>query len=577
MLQRGVVRKNGHGLPEPTTGGFAITYDLTATGKRYAVRLFHRHSPDLEGRYRAISVALEKIQSDYFVKFVFQPAGVRVAGESFPLVKMDWIKGETLGAFLEKNHSNTSAVETVRKDIQKAGAFLASRGIAHGDLQTGNLLVEGQKIRLIDYDGMYVPSMPFQQASELGHRHFQHPLRKERHFDATLDKFSLILIDFSLEVIMVKPEFYSTYATTGENIIFTCNDLIDPYNSDVIKELRALPEFRAKAERFSALCQTPFHKIPIFSDFNSGKWTPATTVVTSKPPGGAHVAYRGAFEVVDATNFEAVRKKTGDKVEMIGKIVEVTKKFTKHKRPYIFINFGDWKKSIAKITIWSAGIAQLAKCPDDSWVGRWVSVSGLVGPSYTNPQHGYTHTGITISAPGQMHLISEKEALYRLGRPKRKTNVTPKRTSNEGLLIDINKRGGTSSTPIYLKPRVVTTQTLPQKPITTNQGLLNQLSQATSQPSPSGSGTGTRQKPQQRSQCFVATACFNDPSHVDVETLRHFRDRVLVRCHAGRLFIAFYYRFGKNWAKWLDCHPSAKTPIRLSLHCLASLLRKVGL
>lgn len=587
-LQQGAVRLNGLGLPEPTTGGFAITYELTAAGKRYAVRLFHKDSPDLEGRYRAISSTLEKLRSDYFVEFKFQPTGIKVGSDSFPLVKMDWIKGETLGSFLEKNYANTSTVDSIRKDLQGAGSFLAANGIAHGDFQTGNILVVGSKIRLIDYDGMFVPSIASKQSSELGHRHFQHPLRDAKHFDATLDRFSLILIDLSLEAILEQPKLYSKFATTGENILFTRNDLIDPGGSAILRELRAIPRLKAKAERFSALCLTPFEHIPSFADFNSGAWVPSVIVPPPKPAAQVFVSYQGAFDVVDASDYEAVRRKVGDKVEMIGCVVEVKGDVTRGGRlrggkTYIFVNFGNWRGKMAKITLWHDGIGQLTKVPDSSWTGKWVSVTGLVDAPYTSHRYHYTHVGITVSGPGQMHLIAEDEAQYRLGRKKRQSNggqASDTTASNRDILREIGS-GVRPSSPGRASQAGSVPRVLPQpKPLSQNERILQQISRSSggSTPAPTGStNKPTSAKPQEKSQCFVATACFNDAGHVDVETFRLFRDQILTHHHSGRWFIAFYYQYGQGWARWLDRNTVWKPPIRFGLGCLALALRKLAL
>jgi thiamine kinase-like enzyme len=39
------------------------------------------------------------------------------------------------------------------------GRALNRAGVAHGDLQHGNILVANGKPKLIDYDGMYVPAL----------------------------------------------------------------------------------------------------------------------------------------------------------------------------------------------------------------------------------------------------------------------------------------------------------------------------------------------------------------------------------------------------------------------------------
>jgi hypothetical protein len=87
-------------------------------------------------------------------------------------------------------------------------------------------------------------------------------------------------------------------------------------------------------------------------------------------------------------------------------------------KPYIFVNFGYWRGNIVKLTIWSEGLAQLSDWPDDRWVGRWVSVVGLVDAPYSGKHYDfhYTHVGITIDNPQQINVIAEIEASFRLGQ-----------------------------------------------------------------------------------------------------------------------------------------------------------------
>ncbi len=40
--------------------------------------------------------------------------------------------------------------------------------------------------------------------------------------------------------------------------------------------------------------------------------------------------------------------------------------------------------------------------------------------------------------------------------------------------------------------------------------------------------------------CYIATACYGDAGHPDVQTLRTFRDRTLLRSAWGRAFTSFY-------------------------------------
>ena len=58
-----------------------------------------------------------------------------------------------------------------------------------------------------------------------------------------------------------------------------------------------------------------------------------------------------------------------------------------------------------------------------------------------------------------------------------------------------------------------------------------------------------RSSSQSDGSCFVATAAYRDPSHVDVVFLRLFRDRWLAERRWGRGFISFYWWFGPKAAK----------------------------
>jgi hypothetical protein len=115
-------------------------------------------------------------------------------------------------------------------------------------------------------------------------------------------------------------------------------------------------------------------------------------------------------------------QRVGQRIELIGRIQAVKHGVGKRGRgrgkPYVFVNFGNWLGNIVKLTIWSEGLAQLRELPDDGWIGRWISVTGLVDAPYSGKHFGrqYTHVGITIESPQQINVITEREAKFRLGQ-----------------------------------------------------------------------------------------------------------------------------------------------------------------
>jgi len=67
--------------------------------------------------------------------------------------------------------------------------------MAHGDIQNGNIMMSPSGVKLIDYDGMFVPGMTPGNGSEVGHKHFQHPTRASGDFGPKMDRFSFIALD----------------------------------------------------------------------------------------------------------------------------------------------------------------------------------------------------------------------------------------------------------------------------------------------------------------------------------------------------------------------------------------------
>ena len=424
-LQQGSVRTNGLGLPQPLSGGFALTYRVDSNRRRHAVRVFHKDSPGLEERYARISAALRSNGNPYFVPFEYQPRGIRVQGGLYPLVKMEWVEGATLGSFLEAHFANASRITRLRESFRALGRTLRAQGIAHGDLQNGNVILRDDSLVLVDYDGMYVAGMRAEDGSELGHRHFQHPTRRPVDFGATLDRFSLILIDLSLTAIAMRPELFTSFSTTGENLLFTATDLRAPGQSALFKELGSMRELRPFVEAFAALCTARAGEVPTLEDFLAGRGLPSRPVASPARP-LERPRYDASIPVIDATDFPAATCHVGDRVEVIGCITDVKVALTrKRRREYAFVNFGNWRGQIVKLNIWPSGLTNLSTRPDKSWVGRWVSVSGLMDPPYSSPLYGYTHLSVTVEDQSQLHFLDEREARYRLGAAQRHGSPGP--------------------------------------------------------------------------------------------------------------------------------------------------------
>ena len=511
-LQRGSVQTTNMGLPFALSGGFALTYTISTASKKYAVRCFHREVPKIQEKYAAISQCLRSLNSQYFVEFTFLDKGIRVNGSAYPIVRMDWVEGDTLGVYLDKNAKKQSLISDLRLKFHTLSKYLEDHGIAHGDIQNGNVMVVGNELRLIDYDGMFVPGMALGGGTEVGHKHFQHPGRAKAHFGPNMDRFSFIVMDVSLQALIEDGALYYKFSEGSETIIFTANDFADPATSERFQYLFQRSALKLAAERLACVCSGEIGEVPTLDDFLAGQNIPRAKVPPLrivppeklKPPPRV-VEYIPAFDVVDATNYAAASQQVGNKVELIGQIVEVKESFARRGkgrgRPYVFINFGPWRGNIVKVTVWSEGLIKLSEKPNSSWVGRWISVTGLMDPPYHSKRHRYSHLSVTVTENGQIQHISEQEAQYRLGAKQKQTA-----SSNQDVMKRI-VRGSPISRPTARRRRqqAVGTSVSPS-PGMTNKQILETIKQGSAapetQPRPTAQYHQQRPQPQKSRSSF---------------------------------------------------------------------------
>ena len=469
ILKVAKIATNGMGLPIALGGGFALTYSATAQGRKFAIRCFHKEAKGLEARYGHVDKGLRAAGGSYFVGFDYQPTGILINGARYPIVKMDWVEGDTLGSFLEDNYSDKNRLEKLRQQFTGLERFLRSKGVAHGDLQNGNVLVKTD-LKLIDYDGIYVPTMALGNGAELGHKHFQHPKRSAADFGPEMDRCSFIVIDLSLRAIAHDSKLFTKYSN-GENIILTANDFIDPGSSAAFSDMKAIPLLARDTNNLASICAAPLKSVPTLDDFLAAKNIPAAAIVIRSPTAAneakKEAVYVGAYEVVDAGNFSLVAKQVGNRVELVGKVTKVHSAKTKYGKPYCFVFFDNSKQAV-KLNIWSEGLEKLSSAPSNAWVGNWLSVQGLVDPVYSG-RYGKS-LSITITTNSQLRTITATEALHRLKSPR---TTMQKATDNRSILKGL----GTSSPTPGRRPPTPKHSPHTVTPQSKNQAILNTIPQ----------------------------------------------------------------------------------------------------
>lgn len=229
------------GMPLVTSGQFAYVFKLNpaAAGEALAVRCFRGFLGDRGDRYRALDSHLGEHHIPALPRFKYMRDGILVAGQRYPVLVMEWVEGPTLDVYLDEAVGRREALLHLADEWVSLVAALRAAGIAHGDLQHGNIIVErGGRLRLVDLDGMYVPALEGFRASEVGHQHYQHPARDPAHFTLDTDNFSALVVYLSLVALAEQPALWREHH--DENLIFTRADFTDPDASALFPKIEAM-------------------------------------------------------------------------------------------------------------------------------------------------------------------------------------------------------------------------------------------------------------------------------------------------------------------------------------------------
>ena len=235
-----------HGEPYRSSGAFAVVFKMQdkSSGKCYALKCFTEEQEGRADAYRQIADELDMVDSSYITSVKYMEKELYVDSQceedEFPVLLMDWVEGETMEAYIAANYHNQSAMSMLCYRFGKMAAWLRSQSFAHGDVKPDNIMIRPDgSLTLVDYDGMFVPSMKGYKSPTIGTKDFCHPLRTMDDFDETIDDFSLASIALSLKAISMNSTLLDTYGAS-DRLLFSENDYRNPSNSKVISALQEL-------------------------------------------------------------------------------------------------------------------------------------------------------------------------------------------------------------------------------------------------------------------------------------------------------------------------------------------------
>lgn len=270
-LQRAVFRHNSMGMPVVRSGQMAAVFPVEIDGEPCALRLFTTPT-DLSARYRAVNAHLAARPEVPLAPAEWIDEAVAVGTGTFPAVLMPWVDGMLLSSYVDEMVEEGRAPEL--RELADAWVHLAgslrAASVVHGDLQHGNVMVGSDgALRLIDYDGVWVPGMPT-VLEEAGQPNYQHPQRMEvPEVLVEADTFAAFVIYVSLLAVAADPALWDTFHS-GENLILVREDFLEVgrRGSPAWSALAASPDpaVVAHTATLTQLCSTDLRTLPTLHD-----------------------------------------------------------------------------------------------------------------------------------------------------------------------------------------------------------------------------------------------------------------------------------------------------------------------
>ena len=219
------------------SGGFTVVFPVTTQHGKWAFRCWHTEIGNVRDRFKIISKYINNLNSPYFCSFYYCDNGIVVEGKHFPTTRMKWVNGENINEYLTKNSNNKDKLLSLAEKFLAMIEFLHDHKIAHGDLQHGNIIIENDNLKLVDYDSIFVPGLEGYSDIITGKAEFQHPKRKYLKVTSEkLDYFSELVIYLSIIAIAYKPSLLDTYSI-DDSLLFQASDWMDFENSKIFKAL----------------------------------------------------------------------------------------------------------------------------------------------------------------------------------------------------------------------------------------------------------------------------------------------------------------------------------------------------
>ena len=256
--------RGSRGGPLQLPGHYATVFRLEGPGdQQYAVRCLYNPEQLTAERYQVLAAYLVDHVVPEISVWEYLPAAIKVGPDRFPVLLSEWRRGMTLDLALKQRLDDAKSLRRLADRWAGLVHRLENAYIAHGDLQHGNILVDGDVFALVDPDGMWTPTMArLAPPAEAGHENYRHPRASRAEWGQEADRFSAHVIELSLLAVAAEKDLWKYH--DDHNLILKADDLATPEDTALWARLASSPDLKVRefARVLAGLCRKPPDQMP---------------------------------------------------------------------------------------------------------------------------------------------------------------------------------------------------------------------------------------------------------------------------------------------------------------------------
>lgn len=221
-------------------GSCSLILQVIYQGRKSTLKLFTEERKDRNIYYKTLQNLKTNNKAPLIPNFHYFEEGIEVYIADFgigrfPILITEWVEGECLSSRIEHLSylGRRDELKILTDNFIRFALTLLDANYAHLDLKPENIVIDREsKLTLIDIDAIYFEGSPLNSSIEQGTPWYQHPRRREYHYNKELIEYPIVVILTSLLMLEQNPSLREIF-TNGENIIFdpqNLNSAPSPYN-----------------------------------------------------------------------------------------------------------------------------------------------------------------------------------------------------------------------------------------------------------------------------------------------------------------------------------------------------------